>query len=770
VPTVIATTTPLARGAGASVVAALYAGLLDGACVGEALTAARRDDPEDIGAVPWLLLGDPSAILGRPRPPAPQDGAAWVGVWVDAKVSDPDKAASIRGPIQELVRAEGQRLGLEPQVSAAGQAVLFGLPPSRFGDRTGEAGLGLAERLRDTLSEDRVAGLGGRFGATLGVGLAVGPGAPSRAVELARRAAPDVLIVDGDGKESSRRERRVFIELRRPASDGTLAWEARPGSVAPPRPLLGRRDELHALQRGFDEVKRRHETRLVLITGSAGSGKSALVQGFGRRLADRGVEVQTLELTELGGPTERYPSESATAAVLVYEDAHRLGDRQFGELLHRLARPRPPALVIVTLRADSPPRRLRLAQLQDAATDSIPLPALSAADASALARQLLGRANLSRDEERLLGLADGNPLLIRLLAGRLRGAGVQGDEPPALVRGMITDRLAGAGAEVARVLEGVAVLGQPCTTDALEALPGVTPSAVAQAAAEGWLTLRSEMLGGRRVARCRLRDRMMARYLDALVDTDRGPELHQAAFQWHSKVGSGASKRARHALRSAAPLQAVAPLWEAILAGGGEERYTEHIDALERLLATTPETEMPVDAPTSAQVRAVRHGLPGLSVGGYRVRGLIAVDRLATRFLVDRPEGELELRLVHPELVPNPPSRRRFEEHLQRLRALNLPSLVPVGDSLEIDGQLVLPARWFAGESTRTHLARHGALAPAQAAAVAGEVLGLLAALAQRSPETASALDLRPEGIWLGDDGRVRVEHLTALQGGRCGR
>jgi len=263
---------------------------------------------------------------------------------------------------------------------------------------------------------------------------------------------------------------------------------------------------------------------------------------------------------------------------------------------------------------------------------------------------------------------------------------------------------------------------------------------------------------------------MMARYLDALVDTDRGPELHQAAFQWHSKVGSGASKRARHALRSAAPLQAVAPLWEAILAGGGEERYTEHIDALERLLATTPETEMPVDAPTSAQVRAVRHGLPGLSVGGYRVRGLIAVDRLATRFLVDRPEGELELRLVHPELVPNPPSRRRFEEHLQRLRALNLPSLVPVGDSLEIDGQLVLPARWFAGESTRTHLARHGALAPAQAAAVAGEVLGLLAALAQRSPETASALDLRPEGIWLGDDGRVRVEHLTALQGGRCGR
>ncbi len=575
-----------------------------------------------------------------------------------------------------------------------------------------------------------------------------------------------MVIVDGDGKESSRRERRMFLELRRPATDGTLVWEARPGSVAPPRPLLGRRDELQALRRSFDEVTLRHEIRLLLITGSAGSGKSALVRGFSRRLTDRGATFQTLERSEFAGPDEPYPPESETAAVLVYEDAHRLSDRQFGELRRRFAKRRSPALFIVTLRADSPSRRGRLTQLQDAASDSIVLPALSAADASALARQLLGRANLPREDEQILALADGNPLLIQLLAGRLRGAGTQGADPPTLVRAMISDRLAGAGVEAARVLEAVAVLGQPCTTDALEALPGVSPGAVAQAAAEGWLTLRSEMLGGRRVARCRLSDRMMARYLDALIDASRGPELQQAAFEWHTAAGSPASVRARHALRSGSPLQAVGPLWEAVLSVGGDERQSEHLDALERLLATTPETDISVDAPTSPQVRAVRQGLPQLSTSGpFRIRELIEVGRLTTRFLADGPDGELELRWVHPELVPDPPARRRLERQLQGLRALNLEALVPLGDPLQVEGQLVLPARWFPGETTRARLDRDGTLAPAEASRVAGALAELLATLAQCSPDSAWELDLRPEGIWLGADGEVRVEHLTVLQG-----
>lgn len=754
---VIAMNTPVPTGAASSVAEALYASLLRGACIAEALRAGRCADPEHAGAVPWLLLGDPGTTLSPPGVAAAP--GAWLAVWIGVGPS----------ALAEIVREEGRRVGLEAQPSRSGGASLFHLDPARFGDRFGEAGLCFAELLRDLLPPPRVQALGGRPGAALGFALAVGSGAPERAIELARRAAPDVLIVDRDAKESSRQERRIFIELRRAGTDGATVWEVRAGSRVPPGPVLGRRDELQALQRTFDQVQSALGTRVALITGDAGSGKSALARGFGHRIVDQQVEVQTLERSEFAGPEGHYEPDSETATVLVYEDAHRLDDAQLDGLVARLQAPRSrPCLLVVTLRADTPRRQRLLARLEQISHLTVALAPLSPGDASAVARQLMGRAGLSREEERTLALADGNPMLIRLLASRLTEGGPSGVEPPALVRAMLADRLAGAGEEVARVLEGVAVLGPPCTADALEALPGVSSGAIGRAASEGWLTLRSEMVGGRRQARCSLRDPMMARHLDGLIDAVRGPELHQAALEWHRATGGPASVLARHALRSPEPLQAVAPLWESVRGGGIDDRHGALVQELERLLATTPEPEMPLDAPTAAQVRAVRSGPPTAPPlgDGLSIRGLIGVGRLATRFLGDGPEGELELRIVHPELAPDRVAQERLDRDLRRLRALGLAGVVSSGDLRRIDGQLVVPARSFSGVTARAALRVMGAgLSPVLAAAVASRAAGLLAALTLRAPDAVSPLDLRPGGIWLGLDGGVRVEHLTVLQG-----
>ena len=746
VPAVLATTTVTGPSTAARL-DALYRDLLAGEAVGEATRRARQ--AAGVAGAPWILLGDPALLLHGPlRASAPVDGYVAVFHRLAAELS------LGRAGVDLIWRAVVDRvaaMGLAVRDVDGAQVVECAV--ARFGDRAGEAALVAAESLLDVLGAPSA---GVELG--VGVGVAVGEGGEARARELAQRAQPGVILADGDARAASRRHRRVFIAMRRPASRGGPVWQAGPGSRPPNMPLLGRAAALQTLQASLGALVRTDRGGVVVIEGASGTGKTALVDAFVRTAIDRDVAVAFIERPETAPPEERF-EDPGDARVAIYEDLHRAGDDAFGAALAAITGLRArPGLCVLTLRASTPALRARLRRLEVVADHVVRLGPLETSDASALARQLLGVPALSEEQQRAVQAAGGNPLLVRASALGPTSSGAS-----ALVRAMVAERLAEAGEEGSRVLEAAAVLGPRCTAESIEAVLSLSPRAVANAASDGWLSLRSEVVAGRRQARCSVRDPLLAQWLEALMDPARRARLHQAAFDWHRAQGSAAAVQARHGLRSLAPLRAVPALWAAVRRGRDAMGF---LDALEALLATTPEGDLPPGAPTAAQLRAFRVGSAPLRAVGRVVPGALAgVGRLGTRFLAEG-DGDVELRIPHPELIPGAEEGAALGRRLAALRALDHPALLAVRELAEVDGRLVLVTDAPGGLTGRAVLGvLDGGLPRDVALRVVADVADLLATLTRALPEAASALDLRPEGIWLDRSGRVRVEHLTVLQG-----
>ena len=734
IPSVVVSTTPLLEGRGAAVLESFHERVLGGAPLGRALSIARASVPSP-QALPWILLGHP----------VPAVSAVGDEVAVAFGVDDPTADRVLRE-----IRGSAEALGLA--IAQQGQHLLVMPPLERFGDRAVEAALCLGERVLA-----RFAPTPATVGPALRVGVAVGAGASERAVSLSARSGDGAMVVDRDTMLAGRRERRSFEPLRRPAA-GLDCWAARPGTRAPPRALLGRDAELQRLQVAMDAALAAGERRIVVVAGPSGIGKSALVAGFVRRAQDRGHEARVTGRSELARDEAEFGA-IGVAPLRVVEDVHRGSASVFDELLAALAASAHPGLIVLTVRDGTEEARRRVRVLEEQAAIVTRLGPLDSGDASAVVRQIRRRAQLQRADQDEVGTAEGNPLLLRLVAsgGAIRDASIW------LVRALVAERVRGVGDDTARVLEAAAVIGRPCSTTLLESLPGVTSRAVAQAASAGWLSLRSESVAGKRRARCTLTDRLMVRWLEELIPTARRAALHQAVLE--AAPEASPDRRAHHALRSQDPLQAIAPLWQAIRAAPRGPRSAPQLDALESLLATTAEQDLPPGSPTTAQVRAMvsAGGTPELA--SFDVRGQAGVGRLGTRYVGDGPDGEVELRVLHPALTPDAAGRLRLEERLRQLSAVGHPAIVPVTPTEDRAGQLVLWTPVLHGITVRNLLQVIGAPPVDIVTTVALDAADLMARLADRDPALMSALDLRPEGIWLEDAGRVRIEHLTVLQG-----
>jgi DNA-binding beta-propeller fold protein YncE len=118
----------------------------------------------------------------------------------------------------------------------------------------------------------------------------------------------------------------------------------------------------------------------------------------------------------------------------------------------------------------------------------------------------------------------------------------------------------------------------------------------------------------------------------------------------------------------------------------------------------------------------------GSTVAGYRIdaplaRGGMGVVYRATHLGLERP---VALKVIARELADREGFRERFLRESRLAARLDHPSVVPIFDSREVDGELIVAMRLIAGGDLCKQIEREGPLDPASAVALLGQVADAL--------------------------------------------
>jgi len=144
--------------------------------------------------------------------------------------------------------------------------------------------------------------------------------------------------------------------------------------------------------------------------------------------------------------------------------------------------------------------------------------------------------------------------------------------------------------------------------------------------------------------------------------------------------------------------------------------------------------------------------IPGTLFAGYRVdslvgRGGMGVVYRATDLSLQRP---VALKLIAPELAEDERFRVRFLRESRLAASLDHPSVVPIYEAGERDGQLYLAMRYVEGTDLKTLLEREGKVSPERALRILAQVSGALDAAHRRA---LVHRDVKPGNVLLDEDG-----------------
>ncbi len=269
-------------------------------------------------------------------------------------------------------------------------------------------------------------------------------------------------------------------------------------------PLVGRDEEQGQLVSLADGVAAQGRPALALVSGDAGSGKTALVEALAQRLTAHGwtatwgrsPDYEGAPVIWPGGDGEpepaggdpavaRFRRRQATVAhltapagdgpvLLVADDLHR-ADQATLELLAAVLVEPVPVLVVGTFRAGEITPELTAALARFARTEPVRiyLSGLDEAATGALARTVAGR-DLDPPAARLIHRrSGGNPFFVRELARLLAAEGAEAlARVPAGVRDVIRHRLARLPEPARTVLRQASVLGRDVDPGVLAELTG----------------------------------------------------------------------------------------------------------------------------------------------------------------------------------------------------------------------------------------------------------------------------------------------------------
>ncbi len=288
--------------------------------------------------------------------------------------------------------------------------------------------------------------------------------------------------------------------------------------------LVGRAEELAVLAAEAERAAR-GEIRLVLVSGEAGAGKTALTETFAGRLATRGwttawgaspedeglpagwpwmrileaLDAPSEEDSALGLLAAPSPSDRPAGAdpfsarfrlrravsghlaavareapvLLVFDDLHWAGAETLALLASVLAEPRAGrVLVVTTYRSTDPPAALtgflgRVARTEPA---RLYLGGLSPDDVREIARSAVGQDVSPAGAKAIHRRSGGNPFFVRELA-RLLDADASAEVPPG-VRDVVRHRVARLDEATRDVLHRAAVAGREVDLDLLTELTG----------------------------------------------------------------------------------------------------------------------------------------------------------------------------------------------------------------------------------------------------------------------------------------------------------
>ena len=118
----------------------------------------------------------------------------------------------------------------------------------------------------------------------------------------------------------------------------------------------------------------------------------------------------------------------------------------------------------------------------------------------------------------------------------------------------------------------------------------------------------------------------------------------------------------------------------------------------------------------------------GAEIAGYRIdaqlaRGGMGVVYRATHLGLERP---VALKVIARDLADREGFRERFLRESRLAASLDHPAVVPIYDSREADGELIVAMRLVEGGDLRKLLDREGSLPPEQALALLGQVAAAL--------------------------------------------
>jgi streptogramin lyase len=157
----------------------------------------------------------------------------------------------------------------------------------------------------------------------------------------------------------------------------------------------------------------------------------------------------------------------------------------------------------------------------------------------------------------------------------------------------------------------------------------------------------------------------------------------------------------------------------------------------------------------------------GATFAGYRVeslvgRGGMGVVYRATDLSLERP---VALKLIAPELAHDERFRARFLREPRLAAALDHPSVVPIYEAGEHEGQLYLVMRYVEGSDLKTLLERDERLSPESSLSILAQIADALDAAHRRG---LVHRDVKPGNVLLDDDGHAYLTDfgITKQRGG----